>query len=155
MKNPITKKFSNYPKLKTSTSIQDNLKNIIPTAIIIWLIPFVLSVPLFILLKIDSKVDFLTTNLNYIVFKIIMLLILGLLSWAGFEKLNRGNFFYRNQNALLSGFIIFGIQAVLDLFILVGFLGQKFDFWSLTILPVYLIIPLIFWFRNSRQGLVL
>jgi hypothetical protein len=135
----------NKLSLKISTSIQSNLKNIVATGFVIWLIPFLVSIPFF-----NSNKELVV---NFYVFSFAMFVLLSVLTWIGYKRLDKANFFYRNQNAIKVSMILVAIQIILDMLILVGAFGTKIDVWAATVLPVYLIIPAIFIFRSKQSTL--
>jgi hypothetical protein len=131
------------PKLKISTDLVSKIKLIIASGIVIWLIPFLISIPIFSWSQ--------QSQVNQIAFSVVMIIILAVLTWFSYNRLSSGNFFFQNNNALKVSGIILLTQIILDLIVLVGIFATKIDVWAVTILPVYLIIPIIYFFRSSRE----
>jgi hypothetical protein len=143
MKTPTKTTNSIQPKLKISTDLGSKIKLIVASAVAIWLIPFLVSIPMF-----NSNKELI---INFFLFKAIMVIILAVVTWFSYNRLSGGNFFFQNNNALKVSGILVLTQVVLDLIILVGLFGTKIDMWAMTILPVYLIIPIIYFYRSSRE----
>lgn len=102
--------------------------NLYTSAFISWIVPLFIS---FFLINPTTK-EYLP---NFWSFKVIMLVVLGSLTYFLYKRLNSKD---SGKVQIASTFII--VNSVLDLIVLVGFFGISILTWATTIWPIYVIV---------------